>query len=74
MGRLDPGDVADMKAEVDRHRVATGVFDIALATAAASGSGIADYEAAGVTWWLVSLDPRADLRSLRAWVDDGPPR
>jgi alkanesulfonate monooxygenase SsuD/methylene tetrahydromethanopterin reductase-like flavin-dependent oxidoreductase (luciferase family) len=74
MGRITPADVVDLKAEVDRHRVATAAFDVALATAAASSAGIADYEAAGVTWWLVSLDPRADLGSLLALVDDGPPR
>jgi alkanesulfonate monooxygenase SsuD/methylene tetrahydromethanopterin reductase-like flavin-dependent oxidoreductase (luciferase family) len=74
MGRLTPTDIGALKAEVDRHRVATAPFDIALATAAARGSGIADYEAAGVTWWLVSLDPRADIGSLQQLVDDGPPR
>jgi alkanesulfonate monooxygenase SsuD/methylene tetrahydromethanopterin reductase-like flavin-dependent oxidoreductase (luciferase family) len=74
MGRLTPSDIVELKAEVDRHRVATAAFDVALATAAASESGLADYAAAGVTWWLVSLDPRATMRSLQALVDDGPPR
>lgn len=74
MGSLTPGHVVDLKATVDRHQAAPAPFDIALATAAATGAPIADYEAAGATWWLVSLDPRASLRSLQAVVGDGPPR
>jgi alkanesulfonate monooxygenase SsuD/methylene tetrahydromethanopterin reductase-like flavin-dependent oxidoreductase (luciferase family) len=73
MGRLTPSDVADLRTQVDRHRVGTAPFDVALATAAASGSPIAEYEVAGVTWWLVSIDPRATMSSLQALVDNGPP-
>ncbi len=74
MGRLTPGDVAALRAEVDRHRVVSAPFDVVLATAAARDSRIDDYEAAGVTWWLVSLDARSPIGSLRAVVADGPPR
>ncbi len=74
MGRLTPSDVVDLRAEIERHRVDSAPFEVALATAAASQSSMTDYEAAGVTWWLASLDPRTTVGSLQTLVDDGPPR
>jgi alkanesulfonate monooxygenase SsuD/methylene tetrahydromethanopterin reductase-like flavin-dependent oxidoreductase (luciferase family) len=74
MGRLNPSDVEALRVEVDRHRAGGSPFDIVLATAAATGSTRTDYAAAGVTWWLTSLDPRTSVASLQRLVDDGPPR
>jgi alkanesulfonate monooxygenase SsuD/methylene tetrahydromethanopterin reductase-like flavin-dependent oxidoreductase (luciferase family) len=73
VGQLTPSDVAALRVEIDGHRTATTPFDVALPTSAATTTAIADYEAAGVTWWLVSLDPRAELQRLRTLVDEGPP-
>ena len=74
VGRLAPTDVAAMRAEIATHRTTAEAFDIVLPTAAASSRAVADYEAAGATWWLVSLDARTGLDELHAIVADGPPR
>lgn len=72
VGRLAPDDVVALLEDVRRHRAGDGGFDVALPSAAGTGAPISDYEAAGVTWWLHSLDPHGDLAAHRAAVDAGP--
>ncbi len=74
VGRLDVADVRALRLAVDEHRTVSAPYDVALPTSAATSTAVADYEAAGVTWWLVSLDPRQPLAALEAQVDRGPPR
>ena len=74
VGRLTPTQAMELRAEVSRYRSAQTPFDFALPSSAATTSMVADYEAAGVTWWLRSLDPAAPLDHLRAQVDAGPPK
>jgi alkanesulfonate monooxygenase SsuD/methylene tetrahydromethanopterin reductase-like flavin-dependent oxidoreductase (luciferase family) len=74
VGRVEVADIADLRRAIDRHRTVDTPFDVALPTSAATSAAIAEYEAAGVTWWLVSLDSHADLPALQARVDRGPPR
>jgi alkanesulfonate monooxygenase SsuD/methylene tetrahydromethanopterin reductase-like flavin-dependent oxidoreductase (luciferase family) len=74
VGRLTPADVAALRAEVARNRTATTRFDVALPTSAATVASFAEYEAAGVTWWLVSLGSQTELAELQMLVDRGPPR
>jgi alkanesulfonate monooxygenase SsuD/methylene tetrahydromethanopterin reductase-like flavin-dependent oxidoreductase (luciferase family) len=72
VGRVGVADITDLRSEIDQHRSVDTPFDVALPTSAATSDAIADYEAAGVTWWLVSLDPRAELPALETRVDRGP--
>jgi alkanesulfonate monooxygenase SsuD/methylene tetrahydromethanopterin reductase-like flavin-dependent oxidoreductase (luciferase family) len=74
VGRVGVADITDLRREVEDHRTVDTPFEVALPTSAATSGAIADYEAAGVTWWLVSLDSRAELAALQAQVDRGPPR
>ncbi|HSO96600.1 MAG TPA: LLM class flavin-dependent oxidoreductase [Acidimicrobiia bacterium] len=73
VGRLDVADVRDLRRAVDEHRTVDAPYDVALPTSAATSAAVADYEAAGVTWWLVSLDARQPVAVLAAQIDRGPP-
>jgi alkanesulfonate monooxygenase SsuD/methylene tetrahydromethanopterin reductase-like flavin-dependent oxidoreductase (luciferase family) len=73
VGRLSPVDVAAVATEIARLRTAGGPFDVALPSSAATGTDIAEYAKAGVTWWLASIRPSDTLAGSRALVDAGPP-
>jgi alkanesulfonate monooxygenase SsuD/methylene tetrahydromethanopterin reductase-like flavin-dependent oxidoreductase (luciferase family) len=73
VGQLTPADVAALRDVVDEHRTSSTPFDVALPTSAASSGALAEYDAAGVTWWLVSLHASHDLATVHAQVDAGPP-
>jgi alkanesulfonate monooxygenase SsuD/methylene tetrahydromethanopterin reductase-like flavin-dependent oxidoreductase (luciferase family) len=73
VGTLTPADVAALCAEIARQRNPNGPFDVALPSSAATTPSIAEYGAAGVTWWLHSIAPGDDLATTQAVVDAGPP-
>jgi alkanesulfonate monooxygenase SsuD/methylene tetrahydromethanopterin reductase-like flavin-dependent oxidoreductase (luciferase family) len=73
VGRLTPEDVAVLGDEIDRHRTTDDPFDVALPSVHAIETDIAEYEEAGVTWWLASILPSDALEDSRALVDAGPP-
>jgi alkanesulfonate monooxygenase SsuD/methylene tetrahydromethanopterin reductase-like flavin-dependent oxidoreductase (luciferase family) len=73
VGRLTPDDAGALLAEVHRERSHDAAFDLVVPSAAATGV-IAEYGAAGATWWLESLSPSASLTQHLAVVDAGPPR
>ena len=73
VGRLEPGDVAAIVAEIRRHRASDAPFDVALPSIHTTTTDIAAYETAGVTWWLASIRPSDPLDASRALVDRGPP-
>jgi alkanesulfonate monooxygenase SsuD/methylene tetrahydromethanopterin reductase-like flavin-dependent oxidoreductase (luciferase family) len=73
VGRVTPTEAAELMDEVRTHRHATTPFDFALPSSAADADALADYAAAGVTWWLHSIPPSAELHETLAVVDAGPP-
>jgi alkanesulfonate monooxygenase SsuD/methylene tetrahydromethanopterin reductase-like flavin-dependent oxidoreductase (luciferase family) len=78
-GALSPEDIRQMRASIESHRTATAPFDIVLSGRAHEWTGternakVADYAAAGVTWWLESCWADVSLTDVRAIIDRGPP-
>ncbi len=78
-GALSPEDIRQMRAAIESHRTATTPFDIVLSgrahewTTAERSAKVADYAAAGVTWWLESCWADVALTEVRAIIDRGPP-
>ncbi|HEX2156374.1 MAG TPA: LLM class flavin-dependent oxidoreductase [Actinomycetes bacterium] len=77
---LEPGDVRELRAVVDRHREDPAApFDVMLGGAtpedpAAARAMLETLAEAGVTWWQESVDPRqTDLEAFRRRVRKGPP-
>jgi alkanesulfonate monooxygenase SsuD/methylene tetrahydromethanopterin reductase-like flavin-dependent oxidoreductase (luciferase family) len=77
---LEPGDVRELRAVVDRHREDPAApFDVMLGGAtpedpAAARAMLEPLAEAGVTWWQESVDPRqTDLAAFRRRVRQGPP-
>ena len=77
---LEPGDVRELRAVVDRHREDPAApFDVMLGGAtpedpAAARAMLEPLAEAGVTWWQESVDPRqTDLEAFRRRVRQGPP-
>jgi alkanesulfonate monooxygenase SsuD/methylene tetrahydromethanopterin reductase-like flavin-dependent oxidoreductase (luciferase family) len=77
---LEPGDVRELRAVVDRHREDPAApFDVMLGGAtpedpAAARAMLEPLAEAGVTWWQESVDPRqTDLEAFRRRVRRGPP-
>ena len=72
----DPERIAEMVAEIQRHRTADTPFEVAV-----DGYSEPDdptlpraYEAAGATWWLESIHSmRGPLEEMMARIDAGPP-
>ncbi|HET9496200.1 MAG TPA: TIGR03619 family F420-dependent LLM class oxidoreductase [Chloroflexia bacterium] len=80
-GRLSPVDYRDILAYVAQFRESGLPFDVSRTAFLPEGSpaeaaaAIAEYEQAGVTWWLQPLeDDMGTLDDLRAIVRKGPPR
>lgn len=77
---MSPDRVAELVAVARAERAALGradePFDVAMfGIAGAGGFGPADYEQAGVTWWLESVSPmRGSVADVRAIAEAGPPR
>jgi alkanesulfonate monooxygenase SsuD/methylene tetrahydromethanopterin reductase-like flavin-dependent oxidoreductase (luciferase family) len=77
---LDPGDVRELRAVVDRHRAdPSAPFDVMLGGStpedpAAARAMLAPLAEAGMTWWQECVDPRqTDLEAFRSRVRRGPP-
>ncbi len=81
MSPLSTEEVARIIAYVREHRTGGDPFDVVL-SGESEGDGpvalketLADYAAAGATWWLESLtDWRGTLSEMRDYVRNGPPR
>jgi len=78
-GTPSPNDIRDMRAYIDSYRTATTPFEIVFQgrahelLAAERGAHVADYAAAGVTWWLEQVWPDVALTEVRSIIDHGPP-
>jgi len=78
-GTPSPNDIRDMRAYIDSYRTATTPFEIVFQgrahelPAAERGAHVADYAAAGVTWWLEQVWPDVALTEVRSIIDHGPP-
>ena len=78
-GALSPNDIRDMRAYIDSYRTATTPFEIVFQgrahelAAAERGAHVADYAAAGVTWWLEQVWPDVALSDVQAIIHHGPP-
>ena len=78
-GTPSPNDIRDMRAYIDSYRTATTPFDVVFQgrahelPAAERGAHVADYAAAGVTWWLEQVWPDVALTEVRSIIDHGPP-
>jgi hypothetical protein len=90
LGRdLDPAELAEAVAYVRRHRDSEAAFDVVVSggtdPAREGAARMADYAAAGATWWLEDIspwrfgaDPEAqwseqDTAAIERRVADGPP-
>ena len=72
---LVPDDVASIVADVRARRGSLDGFDVVVNAGPPPTASVADYEAAGATWWMVSMGEFPGwLDELRAVVDAGPPR
>ena len=78
-GTPSPNDIRDMRAYIDSYRTATTPFEIVFqgraheVPAEERGAHVADYAAAGVTWWLEQVWPDVALTEVRSIIDHGPP-
>jgi alkanesulfonate monooxygenase SsuD/methylene tetrahydromethanopterin reductase-like flavin-dependent oxidoreductase (luciferase family) len=72
----DPGRIAEMVAEIRRHRTTDTPFEVAVDGYSGPGDPTLPhaYEAAGATWWLESIHGiRGSLDEMNARVQAGPP-
>ncbi len=75
IGFVNPDDVASIVAEIASRRESMMGFDVVVNAGPPPYASIADFEAAGTTWWMVSMGEFPGwLDELRAVVDAGPPR
>ena len=78
-GTPSPDDIRQMRAYIDNYRTATTPFDVAFqgraheVPAEERGKHVADYAAAGVTWWLEQVWPDVALTEVSSIIDQGPP-
>ncbi len=71
-----PGRIAEMVAEIRRHRTTDAPFEVAVDGYSESADPTLprSYEAAGATWWLESIQgTRGPLEENMARVEAGPP-
>ena len=78
-GDVQPDDVRALLAYVDRYRTAASAFDVVVGGRAHERSAgevaplLAEYAAAGTTWWLESFWAEAQAADVRAIIERGPP-
>jgi alkanesulfonate monooxygenase SsuD/methylene tetrahydromethanopterin reductase-like flavin-dependent oxidoreductase (luciferase family) len=74
-GRLSPAELAELLAYVHENRVGSEPFDAVIAgrSAELARGELADYAAAGATWWLESISPSDPLIDVRGRIVTGPP-
>jgi probable F420-dependent oxidoreductase len=77
---LTPDEVREIRGYVEAHRESSEPFELVLSGESSGDSPyalkhpLAEYEAAGVTWWLETLtDWRGTLGEMREYVRGGPP-
>ena len=76
---LSPNDIRDMHAYIDSYRTATTPIEIVFqgraheVTLAERGKHVAEYAAAGVTWWLEQVWPDVALSEVQSIIQRGPP-
>ena len=79
-GTLSPNDFRNMRAYIDLYRTATTPFEVVLSgrahelPAVERSAHVAEYAAAGVTWWLESVWADVALSEVQAIIHHGPPR
>lgn len=79
-GMLTPDDIRAMLAYVRQHRTSSGPFEVVFGgrsyeqPAAEAGHLLAEYAAAGVTWWSEGFDWTNALPDVRRLIRQGPPR
>jgi len=78
-GTLTPDDIREMREYIAQYRTATTPFDIVFGGRAHEiapedrNAHVAEYAAAGVTWWLESVWADVALASVQSIIADGPP-
>lgn len=78
-GTPTPEDIRQMRVYIDKHRTATTPFDVVFSgrandlPAAERSAHVAEYAAAGVTWWKESVWPSVALSEVRGIIEGGPP-
>jgi alkanesulfonate monooxygenase SsuD/methylene tetrahydromethanopterin reductase-like flavin-dependent oxidoreductase (luciferase family) len=72
---LTPDDVASIVADIRARRGSLDGFDVVVNPGPPPASSVADFAAAGATWWMASMGEFPGwFHELRAIVDAGPPR
>jgi alkanesulfonate monooxygenase SsuD/methylene tetrahydromethanopterin reductase-like flavin-dependent oxidoreductase (luciferase family) len=72
---VTPDDVASIVADVRARRGSLDGFDVVVNPGPPPAASVADFEAAGATWWMASMGEFPGwLDELRGVVDAGPPR
>jgi len=72
---LEPADIDSIVTEVGRRRGSLDGFDVAVNPGPPPIASVAEFESAGATWWMTSMDGFPGwLDVLRGIVDTGPPR
>ena len=75
IGFLTADDVASIVADLRARRGSLDGFDVVVNPGPPPTSSVADYAAAGATWWMASMGEFPGwLEELRGIVDAGPPR
>jgi hypothetical protein len=75
MHTLSPAEVAQVVDYVGAHRTATTPYDVIVGGPIPSAGEVAEYGAAGVTWYQVGPDPAGEsVAAIREMVAEGPPR
>lgn len=78
--QMTPDDVREMLAYMQPYRTSEGPFEVVMVGWAyehgkeAGDALLADYAAAGVTWWLEGFNPQDTAAEVRARIQQGPPR
>jgi alkanesulfonate monooxygenase SsuD/methylene tetrahydromethanopterin reductase-like flavin-dependent oxidoreductase (luciferase family) len=78
-GTPSPEDIRQMRAYINKYRKATTPFDVVFqgrahdVPAEERVQHVADYAAAGVTWWLEQVWPDVALTEVQSIIDQGPP-
>src|SRR5262249_51171777 len=76
---MTAGQLAEIVEYTRAHRAADGPFDVVMEGASdgrrpSNGSDVADYEDAGLTWWVERLGWfRGSIDEMRLRIDQGPP-
>ena len=70
-GPLHPDHVRELRAAINAHRANDSAYDICLH---GPRHLAADFEDAGVTWFLESCGPEQPVGDVRRIIEAGPPR